>query len=290
MAADKFTAVWVSHSSLNDFLKCPRAYYLKNIYKDPKTGHKIQVMSPALALGQAVHEVLESLSILPTDKRFDVPLPRLFEKSWQKFTGERGGFFASEVEERYRLRGEAMIARVVQNPGILKEKAVKMKQELPFYWISEEDNIILCGKIDWLLYLPESDSVRIVDFKTSKQEEDAASLQLPIYHLLVHNCQHRNVSGASYWYLEFSDELQHKELPHLEEAHDAVLKLAKKVKLARQLGKFTCPHGGCFACKPLEAVLRGEAKFIGVDATTKKDTYVIPDRADAGLENESVIL
>src|SRR5258708_9532589 len=246
MSADKFSAVWVSHSSLSDFLKCPRAYYLKNIYKDPKTGHKIQIMSPALALGQAVHEVLESLSILPTEERFDEPLPRKFDIAWKKVSGKKGGFLSSEGEERFRLRGEAMIARVVNNPGVLKEKAVKMKQELPYYWISEEENIILCGKIDWLQYIPEDDSVRIVDFKTGKQEEDGASLQLPIYHLLVHNCQHRLVTGASYWYLEFSDILQEKELPNLEDAHTQVLKLARRVKLARSLNKLTCPDNGCF--------------------------------------------
>ena len=62
--ADKYTAYWVSHSSINDFLKCPRAYFLKNVYKDPKTGRKIKLISPPLALGQAVHEVVESLSVL----------------------------------------------------------------------------------------------------------------------------------------------------------------------------------------------------------------------------------
>jgi len=30
---DKFAAIWISHSSISDFLKCPRSYFLKNIYK-----------------------------------------------------------------------------------------------------------------------------------------------------------------------------------------------------------------------------------------------------------------
>jgi len=70
MAPDKFAATWVSHSSICDFQHCPRAYYLKNIYKDPKTNRKLQIISPPLALGQVVHTVLESLSKLPADKRF----------------------------------------------------------------------------------------------------------------------------------------------------------------------------------------------------------------------------
>ena len=74
MTGDKYTAVWVSHSSISDFLQCPRAYFLNNVYRDPQTGHKINLMSPPLALGQAVHYVIESLSILNVDKRFTEPL------------------------------------------------------------------------------------------------------------------------------------------------------------------------------------------------------------------------
>ena len=57
--SDKFKAVWVSYSSISDFKKCPRAYYLKNIYKNPKTGKKIELVAPPLALGSVVHDVLE---------------------------------------------------------------------------------------------------------------------------------------------------------------------------------------------------------------------------------------
>jgi len=156
MVNDKYTATWVSHSSISDFLKCPRVYYLKNVYKDPRTGHKIQLMSPPLALGQAVHEVLESLSLLPKDTRFDKPLPERFEKAWQKISGERGGFSDKEEEERYKKRGQAMLERVVKDPGPLKNLAVKIKMDLPYFWLSKEDNIILCGKVDWLEYLPEN--------------------------------------------------------------------------------------------------------------------------------------
>lgn len=289
MTADKYSALWVSHSSLSDFIKCPRAYFLKNVYKDPKTGHKIQVASPAMSLGSAVHEVLESLSVLPAENRFDAPLPGKFDQVWKKYAGLPGGFVSSEVEAIYRGRGEAMIARVVKNPGILTKKAVKMKQDLPYYWISPDDNIILCGKIDWLTYIPESNSVKIVDFKTGKQEEDPHSLQLPIYHLIVHNCQHHQVLGASYWYLEYSDTIQEKTLPDLEEAHTQVLKLAKRVKLARQLNKLDCPTDGCLFCKPYEEILKGNAKFVCVDQATRKDTYVLA-RPDQENLNESVIL
>ncbi len=274
--SDKYTALWVSHSSISSFLECPQAYYLKNIYKDPKTGHKIKLMSPPLALGQAVHEVVESLSEIKTDLRFSEPLLDKFERAWKKVSGKNGGFFDKDTEYKYKTRGEEMIRRVIKNPGPLGELAVKINMDLPHYWLSEDDNIILCGKIDWLKYYSDTDSVEIIDFKTSRHEEGEDSLQLPIYSLLVHNCQNRQVTAASYWYLDSSDELTPKKLPDLKEAEEKILKIAKRMKLQKSLGKFDCPHGeqGCRACRSYEAILRGEAEFVGND-DFKADVYVL---------------
>ncbi|HEX7018119.1 MAG TPA: PD-(D/E)XK nuclease family protein [Patescibacteria group bacterium] len=291
MPPDKFAATWVSHSSMRDFLSCPRAYYLNNVYRDPNTKHKIQLMSPALALGGAVHEVVESLSVLPAPDRLKESLISKFDKVWKKVTGEKGGFSNDSQEQQYKQRGEAMLRRIMNNPGPITRLAVKIKEELPQFWLSESDNIILCGKIDWLEYLPDSDSVHIIDFKTSKREEAGESLQLPIYHLLVSRTQRHKVSGASYWYLELSDELQEKELPDLHAAEEQVLQIAKKIKLARQLGKFACPEGenGCRTCRPLEKIVRGQAKQIGVNSYNQ-DVYILTGADDAPLEEQSVIL
>lgn len=276
---------------MSDWLKCPRSYYLKNVYRDPKTKHKVQLMAPPLALGSAVHEVIESLSVLPTEERFNESLIKKFQLAWQKVSGKKGGFFSDEAEQKYKLRGEAMLRRVMDHPGPLVNKAVKIKEDLPHYWLSEEDNIILCGKIDWLEYLPESDSVHIIDFKTSKNEEDENSLQLPIYHLLVHNCQHRQVAQASYWYLEFNDELTPTTLPDLATAHERVVEVARQIKTARQLERFKCPHGeeGCFACRPMEAILQGKAELVGVNEYNA-DVYVLPPQAAAVDATETSVL
>ncbi len=288
---DKYTAVWVSHTSISDFLQCPRAYYLKNVYKDPKTRHKIQLMSPPLALGQAVHSVLESLSVLPGPERFKESLIAKYERAWKLVSGKRGGFFDEETEQQYKNRGAEMLNKVMANPGPLTGLAVKIKDELPSYWLSEEDNLILCGKIDWLEYLKDIDGVNIIDFKTSKSQENESSLQLPIYHLLVHNCQHRQVSKASYWYLGL-DQIVEKTLPDLEEARERVLKIAKEIKLARQLERFKCPHGesGCFACKPFEQIIQGKAEFVG-ENDYRCDIYVMrKSKADLSKEENSELI
>jgi ATP-dependent helicase/DNAse subunit B len=271
-------------------LECPRAYYLKNIYKDPKTGHKIKITSPPLALGTAVHEVVESLSEMKTDLRFKEPLMDKFERAWKKVSGKMGGFSDIDTEFKYKERGAEMIRRVIKNPGPLKELAVKINMELPYYWLSEEDNIILCGKIDWLKYNQATDSVEIIDFKTSKREEGGESLQLPIYSLLVHNCQKRKVDGAWYWYLESSDELTKKELPDLAESQEKVMKIARQMKLARKMERFICPEGeqGCRACRPMEMVLKGQAEFVGNDEY-RADVYML-NKPTTNEEEDSKIL
>lgn len=275
MPADKFSAVWVSHSSIGDFLKCPRLYYLKNVYKRPETGHKMTMMSPPLALGQTVHEVIEGLSVLPTSERFNESLLTKFDRVWPKVTGKKGGFSNPEQELSYKQRGEAMLRRVQNNPGPLKNLAVKIKMDLPHYWLSEEENIILCGKIDWLEYFPDTDTVQIIDFKTGKNEESDDSLQLPIYTLLVANCQKRTATKACYWYLERNDELTEKALPDLGESRERVLKVAKEMKLARKLERFKCRDGeGCAACKDFEAILAGEAEFVGTN-DYKADVFIL---------------
>lgn len=287
---DKFTATWLSHSSVSDFLNCPRAYYLKNVYKDPKTNHKIQITSPALALGSSVHEVVESLSLLPTKDRFSESLLEKFDRVWKKYSGKRGGFLDKDTEAEYKLKGETMLSRVTKNPGPVANLSVKIKEGLPYYWLSEEDNIILCGKVDWLEYLPDSDSVHIIDFKTGKNKEKDDSLQLPIYHLLVKNTQKRKVDRASYWYLAQEDQLEPKELPDLLTAHEHILSIGKKIKVARQLNVFKCPEGesGCWHCRPMEQILKGEGEYVG-ENDFRQDMYILPTKNQT-QEEDSVIL
>ncbi|MCX6720100.1 MAG: PD-(D/E)XK nuclease family protein [Candidatus Staskawiczbacteria bacterium] len=266
---DKFNAVWVSHSSIGDFLKCPRLYYLHNVYKNDE-GRKINLTSPALSLGIAVHETLEGLSKFKVEERFLNPLEKVFEENWVKVTGKQGGFKSEAEEAEAKERGKNMVLRVAKNPGPLAKKTVKIppchNNMPPNFFLSEEENIILNGKIDWLEYIPEDDSVRVIDFKTGRNKENQDSLQLPIYLLLLNNLQKRKVSSAAYWYLDCDDKPMPVKLPDAKQAHETVLEIAKKIKTAREKKEFSCPRGpaGCFACRPFEKILKGEAEYIGI--------------------------
>jgi CRISPR/Cas system-associated exonuclease Cas4 (RecB family) len=278
MAPDKYSATWVSHSSISDFLKCPRGYFLRNVYKDPRTGHKMTIVSPPMALGQAIHEVIESLAVLPAEERLKVSLVKKLDPIWLKISGKKGGFKTHSEEMIYKERGMQMLINLQEDPGPIVRPAIKIKSSinLPNYWISEEDNIILCGKIDWLEYKGKSDSVHIIDFKTGKNEEPEDSLQLPIYLLLATNTQSKEVSGASYWYLDRDDGLIEKKLPDMKKSFEKVYAVARRIKLARQINHFKCPKNGCFSCRPYERILRGEGEKVGVSGT-RQDVYILTD-------------
>ena len=276
---DKYSAVWVSHSSMGDFLNCPRAYYLHNVYKDPRTRRKVNIVNPALSLGQAVHEPLEGLSRFPVEERLTQPVLDHFEEAWQKVSGKKGGFTSKEQEDEAKERGRAMVERVINNPGPLANRTIKLKDGgmPPNFYLSEEENIILCGRIDWIEYREEDDSIRVLDFKTGKNEEKEGSLQLPIYQLLLDALQKRSVTGAYYWYVDKEDAPRPVDLPDKEKGKEDVLSVARRVKEARETGEFPCPRGGnCFACAPYEMILSGEAEYVGA-GEFNQDLYMIPE-------------
>lgn len=264
MTKEQYRAVWLSYSSITDFLHCPRAYFLKNVYKDPASNNKIQITSPALTVGSAVHEVIEQLSQIPTQDRLAIAFTVLLDRIWSKYSGKPGGFTDKQQERLAKNRAESMLSYLYQHPGPLKQKAIKIKKELPYYWLSEADNLILCGRIDWLQYLEAQDSVHIIDFKTGLSPEAKQSWQLPIYYLLAANCQTRPVEKQSYWYLNKQTQPEEQPLPNADKAEQQLIKIGLKIKVARQLNSFNCPHHGCFYCKPYEQILKSQAELVGI--------------------------
>ena len=287
---DKYSALWLSYSSITTFLHCPRAFYLKYLYRDPKTGRKVRLVSPALSLGKAIHRVLESLARLPVKERFKVSLFKRYEEVWPLFSGKKGGFSNKKIEEEYRERGKVMLERVISHPGVLKHLAVKLKMPLPHFWLSQKDNLILCGRVDWIEYLKETDSLHIIDFKTGRKVAPPNSLQLPIYNLIVSKTQLRRVAKTSYWYLERNNHPTEQPLTDVEEVEKKVLLIGKEISLAKKLNRFKCPYSnGCPFCRPYEKILRGEAEFVGIDETGHS-LYQLEEYSNQKMEVDSEIL
>lgn len=224
-----------------------------------------------MSLGIAVHNVLEGLGNFKAEERMNRDLKAWFNDVWKDVSGIKGGFTSEEEENTFKTRGEAMIENVIKDPRFLVNKCIRLPKETmnPNFYLSEEHNIILNGLIDWIEYLPETNSLHIVDFKTGKNEETEGSLQLPIYILLCNALQKRKVTKASYWYLE-GDKLVEKSLPDTDTAYKDVLEVAMKVKNAREKNQFMCPQGasGCIHCKPYEAILKWkENEAVNTDVT-----------------------
>ncbi len=280
---DKYSALWLSHSSVSDFLKCPRLYYLVNVYKNPLSGRKITIMNPHLALGQVVHGILEDLATLPSHERFHTPLVNKLDIAWTAVTGKKGGFVDDQQETTFKQKAHDMLTRIQNNPGPLLNKAVRLKQDLPYYWFSEELSVILCGKVDWIEYIEDSDSIHVIDFKTGGKRERESSLQLPMYLLLLQNTQNRRVSKMSYWHLQLDDAPTEVQMPDASSAHEEIMKIAKRIKLARQLNHFSCSldeKTGCKHCAPYEAVIKGRGEFVGV-GEYNKEVYILTDASVA---------
>jgi ATP-dependent helicase/DNAse subunit B len=169
-----------------------------------------------------------------------------------------------------------MLKRVLEQPGPIINKAIRLpngKNNMPpNYYLSIDHNIILCGKIDWLEYVAQTDSIHIIDFKTGNHEEKMESMQLPIYCLLVKNLQKRNIDKVSYWYLNQDSGLKKMTLPDIPTAEQKVLEIALKVKTARLQKSFDCQKKGCYACRPFEAIIKGEAELVG--SVGYQDIYV----------------
>lgn len=287
MAYDPYTAVWLSHSSITDFLSCNRLYYLKNIFKDPVSRRKINIASPYLSLGSAVHNTLEDLKNLSQEERekeIKENLLENFKKNWQNYTGEKGGFLNTEEEKEFFERGESIIKNIIKDPKILLNKIIKenyfWERDLhngfnPHFPISLEYNLVLNGAIDWLEYLEDKNSIRVTDFKTGRNDEKEESFQLPIYYLLIDNLDKKKkykVDSVAYWYLDHENKkenTEHKELEIIElnkekleeikKKEKEIIEIGKSIKAFRENGIYKCNNEkvegeGCFYCRDFEKV------------------------------------
>lgn len=293
---DKYKAIWMSHSSLQDYEKCPRLYYLHNIYKDKKTGRKINIVSPHMSLGIAVHNVLENLINYNSEERVHINLLEAFEKEWVKFAGEIGGFENIEQEKEFKDRGLKMLLKVQGDFKMLAKKTIPLKSYydgdmLPNIYLSEYENIILCGNIDWIEYDEKNKNLKVIDFKTGKNEEREDSIQLPIYKLLLQNLQSKwPVADGYYWYLE-NGIITEKKLDKvmIEGVKNKILTLGVEIRdkrfswnentnswepLKNVEENFVCIKNEFCDCQKYEKIISGNAKYLGIDMYGK-DSYKV---------------
>ncbi len=265
--------LWISHSALSAFDRCPYLYYLEYIYRNPRTGRRIQIVNPYLSLGSAVHETIEGLSEYSPKERSRISLKERFEKIFESYKGVQGGFISERKEGEFKKRGLEMVERV-EKSSFLERPSVATKSNLLSVDLMGE-NVKLVGSIDWIEELPEGEA-HIIDFKTGNNKERNGSLQLPIYSVLAKNNIPQKIKKVSYWYLQHDD---HPVSQDIEEADNYLESLKEKASVIEKAvinDHFPCSYPGrCFACNDYEKIFQGEAELISSNQNHSKDAFCV---------------
>lgn len=264
-------AIFLSHTSLNDFLNCPKAYYLKNVYRNPESGYKIQAVSPYLALGAVVHDVIKWY-FEAEDKPTKVEVENKFRGFWWKFHGKRGGFTSSEEEAGFGKRGLLMLENFLTN--VTKVEKPLSPIEFPKYLLTE--NIVLHGNMDYAGELSDG-TLHVMDFKTGSKDE-VSPLQLYIYSILAENYYGKPVSKASFWYLDRDDAPKEIVMDPLQPQIDWLTEKGLMLKKALEENCWECIRGEdlCRDCRDYTAILEGKGELMFVDHAFKKEVYFLP--------------
>ncbi len=262
--------IFISYTSLSDFLKCPRAYFLKNIYRDPKTNFRLQVASPYLSLGSTVHDSVKwclDLKGQVTKKQ----LEDKFRNLWLKYRGKKGGFESREQEGDFGKRGLKMLDNFFTNAQILE----KITHRVDFPKLNLFEDVILMGNFDFVGE-KEDGTLHVLDFKTGANDEKDP-LQLYIYAILAEANLGKSVSSASFWYLDRDDAPREIVLDPLEPKLEWLKEKAGELKEAIGQGNWICIKGEelCRDCKDYQAIIDGKGQFQFSDFRYKKDVYFL---------------
>jgi len=268
-------AIFISPSSIADFERCPKLYFYKHIYRSPKTGLKIQLINPKLALGQIIHDTLWRFLYSPGLPKTQEQLRGILTWQWKQIAGEKGGFASANEERAYQDRAFKIIDRFWNNIHFKETQPVKMPD---FPKLNLGEDIILTGKLDWI-EKENNDGYHIIDFKTGEKEERDDSIQLPIYAILASGILRVKRIRASYWYLDRDEEIREFKLPDLTMTLNKLKKKGAIIKSARLTQSFGCSSGNesCWACRDFLAIVQGRAKLVSVDPVERKqEIYIIP--------------
>jgi ATP-dependent helicase/DNAse subunit B len=271
--------IYISYTGLTDFLKCPRAYFLKNLYKDQKQNFKLQIISPYLTLGSTVHDALKWYLESSYKPSKEATLNQ-FRNFWRKYRSKRGGFSSLEEEISFGTRGLKMINNFLDHTDCLEPCA----PFLSFPKFNLVDNIILIGNFDFVGQCNDG-SLHIVDFKTGAHDEDSA-IQLYIYAILAESNFSKRVSKASFWYLDREDGPREIVLDPLNGQLEWLKQKALELKKAIEIGEWICSKGFdgngekihekmCRDCFDYQALLDGKGEWLFSDFRYKKEIFYL---------------
>ena len=156
-----------SHTSLSDFINCPKAYHRKRIVKDVK-----EEETEALRWGSRVHKAFEDRI------KFGWSLP-------------------SEMAQY-----EDYLAHLIQAPGLKRtERKIALSRGMePCEFFSKD--VWFRGVID--LSVTHNENVLLVDYKTGKPHSKFDQLRLFAIYAMLENPKVETVEARYYWTQTFS--------------------------------------------------------------------------------------
>ncbi len=242
---------------------------MKNRYRNPKNGYRLQIVSAPMTLGSLVHDAIKwYLETGRTADKDDVI--KKYRNHWLKYRGKRGGFKTTEEEALFGKRGLAMLNNFFDNLSVLEPNLA----EYGFLKHLIDGDIVLNGKVDFVGLLPDG-SLHIMDFKTGmKDEEDP--LQLHIYAILAESNFQKPVSKISFWYLERESGPREAVLDRLEDRLEWIRNKALEIKKAISENAWDCIKGdSCIECRNYQLVIDGKGEYLFSDDNFKKDVYFL---------------
>ncbi|MCH8820950.1 PD-(D/E)XK nuclease family protein [Patescibacteria group bacterium] len=268
--------IWISHSALQDFEKCPRLYYLRSIYRDKKFGNnfRIQMANPYLSLGEIVHDAIDNYTNrYELGSRNKDKMMYELSRGWMLKKGKIGGFKSESHEKEFKDRSISMVERFLANKDFAEAKSLS-SPNFPKIKLFPDKDLVLVGNFDWIA--PFDDGLHIVDFKTGQHEEDEGSLQLPIYSILANENLDKPVRKTSYWYLDKDDEPKEVDMKDLDKSLDIIKEKSLALEKARKENNFSDHKSeNCFFCKEYETVLASKAEHVGTDHKRKREIFFI---------------
>lgn len=270
--------VFISYTALTDFLKCPRSYYLKNVYKEPKQGFRLQIITPHLTLGSTVHDTIKWY-LESADKPEEGATLKKFRNFWGKFRLKRGGFNSLEEEASFGNRGLKMVNNFLDHVDVLEPCAPFL--HFPKFKLIE--NVILMGNMDFVGQCADG-TLHVVDFKTGAHDEESP-LQLYIYAILAEANLQKEVSKASFWYLDREDGPRNIVLDPLDSQIEWLKQKGLELKAAIEKNEWVCIKAKdgtlCRDCRDYQLLLDGQGEFLFSDYRYKKDVYFLSKVADS---------
>jgi putative RecB family exonuclease len=231
-------------TQLQTYQQCPRKFFYS---RDKEIRAKYAKASPAMHLGNAVHDALQAffdISKVSMPERTYERLCNLFREAWAgrgvyarnlyKQTEAREQAFAKDraTEKAWGEKGLNILYRFFQTADV---KAVPLTAE-QFHETMLAPDVILGGKIDRIDRLPDGRLV-VLDYKTGKppreQKEEALArddLQLAAYAVLVTKKFRGKVARCDYLFLDHELRLGYEPTDDLLAIKEAeILALCRKV-------------------------------------------------------------